>query len=252
MTLLPDLSTRKKLFWQHWKSGTWIAFQCWAVWYAAKVTFMLVYAGVGGAAFTHQAADVITVAALVPAFAWYIWRHMRGRADQLANGVERSDGAMTIRWGQGLLRLWVVLAVLWVGAAGLIVWQDYISGRGLTDEEIGLPPLYKSYADCDETKPWTQYRKECLPEAPWLKDKVKHDTLSDAPRFEGQDFDTLVAQHRMPDAPNLGEHDRYAKFASPGIAPKPSPALFGWVFGPPILVLLLGFAGNWIFRGFKM
>jgi hypothetical protein len=76
----------------------WIAFQCWAVWYAAKVTFLLIYAGVGGA-FSDQVATVIDVAALVPAFAWYIWRYYTPRrADQIARGVQPSDGGLQKWW----------------------------------------------------------------------------------------------------------------------------------------------------------
>jgi hypothetical protein len=94
---VPDLSKPQQTFWQRWKSTTWIIIKCWAVWYAAKATFVLVYVG-SGRAFTPQAANVITVAALIVAFAWYIWRYMPRRAGQLANEVEPSHGGLRKWW----------------------------------------------------------------------------------------------------------------------------------------------------------
>jgi hypothetical protein len=46
----------------------------------------------------------------------------------------------SIRWARGLFRLWIVLAVLWIGAVGFATWQDLNSGRPLTDEEVGILP----------------------------------------------------------------------------------------------------------------
>src|ERR1700738_2015867 len=134
---LSDFSKPEKTLWQRYKSALWVSFKCLAVWFVAKGLFVLIYAA-SGRALTPSTGNVILVAALVPVCAWYFWRYVPRRAGQLADRVEPSHGAMTIRWGQGLLRLWLVLTVLWVGAAGLIVWQDPTSGRGLTDEEIGI------------------------------------------------------------------------------------------------------------------
>jgi membrane protein implicated in regulation of membrane protease activity len=88
---LPDLSTPQRTLWQRYKSASWIAFKCWFVWFVAKGLFALVYAG-SGRPFTPQAANVITVAALAAAGAWYFWRYVPRRAGQLADAVEHSEG----------------------------------------------------------------------------------------------------------------------------------------------------------------
>src|ERR1700722_19569121 len=96
-----DLSKPQKTLWQRWKSGTWIAFKCWAVWYVAKLTLLLVYAG-SGRPFTPQAANVITVAALAVVAAWYSWQYAPRRAGQHAVGVERSAGGLRKWWKNDL------------------------------------------------------------------------------------------------------------------------------------------------------
>jgi hypothetical protein len=45
---------------------------------------------------------------------------------------------MSIRWTRGLFRTWIVLTTLWIGAVGYVALQDHYSGRGLTDEEVGI------------------------------------------------------------------------------------------------------------------
>lgn len=47
---------------------------------------------------------------------------------------------MSIRWSRGLFRTWIVLTILWIGAIGYVTLQDHYSGRGLTDEEVGITP----------------------------------------------------------------------------------------------------------------
>jgi hypothetical protein len=236
-------ATPKKMFWQGFKSYTWIFFQCWVVWYVAKVTFILIYAGVG-AVFTREAAYVIDGIALIPAFAWYVWRYMPRGAGQLADGIEPGDrartirwgrgllrliqrgadqladragsrdSAKTVRWGRGLLRLWVVLTVLWVGAAGFVAWQNPTS-----DQWPGtpMPNVFDQFDTASKVSapPWEQ--------------------LSPGDRRPDAKFDpdAFIASYTASQRQNLGRQ-------------------IGWVFGPPILVLLLGFAGNWILRGFKM
>jgi hypothetical protein len=51
---------------------------------------------------------------------------------------------MTIRWSKGLFRLWLVLAAFWISTIGVVTLQDHYSGRGLTDEELGITPRMKS------------------------------------------------------------------------------------------------------------
>ena len=51
---------------------------------------------------------------------------------------------MNIHWSKGLFRLWLVVTALWIGAIGVATWQDHYSGRGLTDEEVGITPQMKS------------------------------------------------------------------------------------------------------------
>jgi hypothetical protein len=92
---IADFSKPQNTFWQRFKSAAWIAFKCWAVWYLAKLALVAVWAASPKGA---EMQNVITVAALVPAVAWYIWRYMPRRAGQLADGVEPSDGGLRKWW----------------------------------------------------------------------------------------------------------------------------------------------------------
>jgi hypothetical protein len=46
---------------------------------------------------------------------------------------------MAIKAGRGLYRLWRVFSLLWVLIIGLVTYGN-LPSRGLTDQEVGLPP----------------------------------------------------------------------------------------------------------------
>jgi hypothetical protein len=105
----------------------------------------------------------------------------------------------------------LVLAAFWISTIGVVTLQDHYSGRGLTDEELGITPQMKSmtWEGAEAGKP---------------------------PPFEL----TVPVATFDPTKP-------YEVLRPPINYPR----VITLSLAPPGLMLLLGCAGWWVLRGFK-
>jgi hypothetical protein len=126
----------------------------------------LVYAGVGGA-FSYQVANVVDVAALVPASAWYIWRYYTPRrADQIVSGIEPSDAGLHKWWknlsdgtrGNIYLAALIVVIFTLTNASSCSV-RGTACYRALNYHRFGDIPDFDSLPDAGAQRSDEQFKK---------------------------------------------------------------------------------------------
>ena len=128
---------------------------------------------------------------------------------------------MTIRWGNGLFRAWLLATVLWIGFAGWAEMRSIPYHGELSDADVGIgttpvaPPPFNPNLPIDTGPTWDN----TTPIGPLVGKPVTDPAI--------------LAQLNAPDNP----------------ASKLS--MVTMIFGPPLFVLIFGCALWWVFRGFK-
>jgi hypothetical protein len=130
---------------------------------------------------------------------------------------------MTRRIGRGLLRLWLVVSIVWIGAIGTLTWSTLTPVvTGMSDAEFAEynPPQKKPVAGMfDDLIP------QAAPKPPFDPTKP-YQVWPGTPVFSAAEF-SVVKRHEE-------------------IKTGVEVALI-----PPMVLLMLGLAGGWVVRGFR-
>jgi hypothetical protein len=129
-----------------------------------------------------------------------------------------------MNFAKGSFRLWVVVAVCWCSTIGWLSYDNLTSVRDLPLS--GKPPPCKPDAQADgQTIVWDQCK-------PWQRDWSKT-------KFGNLPKDLFV----LDDGSGWFLHDQ------PDWDRRVAAA--GWIVLPPLFLLLLGFCGTWVLKGFR-